>query len=213
MRQLIGGLLLILLFNTCKSNHTRVLPTFGNGQPVTIMVNGQPVTDTVYPTIPPFKFVNQYGDSVGSKNLQNDIYVADFFFTTCPSICPIMQRNMLAVYKAYKDTADVKIVSFTIDPKHDTAPVLKKYADNLGISGNSWWMINGNRDSVYQLAGNFLVGVKADSATPGGYIHDGYFILIDKKKHIRGTYDGTDAKQVDQLIADIKVLKTEPATK
>jgi protein SCO1/2 len=213
MRQLIGGLLLILLFNACKSNHTRVLPTFGNGQPVTIMVNGQPVTDTVYPTIPPFKFVNQYGDSVGSKNLQNDIYVADFFFTTCPSICPIMQRNMLAVYKAYKDTADVKIVSFTIDPKHDTAPVLKKYADNLGISGNSWWMINGNRDSVYQLAGNFLVGVKADSATPGGYIHDGYFILIDKKKHIRGTYDGTDAKQVDQLIADIKVLKTEPATK
>jgi protein SCO1/2 len=207
-------LLGVVLLNACKfKSNGKVLPIFGNRQAVTTTVNGQQVTDTVYQTIPSFKFVNQYGDSVGSKNLQGDIYVADFFFTTCPSICPIMQRNMLAVYKAYKDTADVKIISFTIDPKHDTVPVLKKYADNLGISGNSWWLINGEKDSVYQLAGSYLVGVKADSSTPGGYIHDGYFILIDKQKHIRGTYDGTDPKQVDQLIEDIKVLKAEPAIK
>jgi len=120
-------LLGLVLLNACKFNSSsKVLPIFGNRQAVTTTVNGQQVTDTVYQTIPSFKFVNQYGDSVGSKNLQGDIYVADFFFTTCPSICPIMQRNMLAVYKAYKDTADVKIISFTIDPKHDTVPVLKK---------------------------------------------------------------------------------------
>jgi len=214
MRKLTGILLLLSLFSACKFNgDKKTLPILGNRQPVTKTVNGQQVTDTVYQTIPEFKFVNQYGDSVGSKNLQNDIYVTDFFFTTCPSICPTMQRNMLAVYKAYKDTADVKIISFTIDPKHDTPPVLKKYADNLGISGNSWWMINGDRDSVYQLANSYLVGVKADSSTPGGYMHDGYFVLIDKNKHIRGTYDGTDTKQVDQLIADIKTLKAEPTAK
>jgi len=126
MRKVTAGLLLLLLFNACKSNSKRVLPIYGNRQSTTILVNGQQVTDTIYQTIPAFKFVNQYGDSVGSKNLKGDIYVADFFFTTCPSICPIMQRNMLAVYKAYKDTADVKIISYTIDPKHDTPPVLKK---------------------------------------------------------------------------------------
>jgi len=214
MRKQAIFLLLLVLFGACKfKGDKKTLPIYGNREPETKTVNGQQVTDTIYQTIPAFKAANQYGDSVGSKSLQNNIYVADFFFTTCPSICPVMQRNMLAVYKAFKDTADVKIISFTIDPKHDSVPVLKKYADNLGISGNSWWLLRGDRDTVYQLASSFLVGVKADSSTPGGYIHDGYFVLIDKQKHIRGTYDGTDPKQVDQLVADIKMLKTETTTK
>jgi protein SCO1/2 len=213
MRKLTYGLILLLLCGACKLGGNKTLPIYGNRQAVTKTVNGQQVTDTVYQSIPAFKFVNQYGDSVGSKNLQHDIYVADFFFTSCPSICPVMQRNMLAVYNAYKDTADVKIISFTIDPKHDTVPVLKKYADNLGISGNSWWLILGSKDAVYQLANNYLVGVSEDKTAPGGFMHEGYFVLIDKNQHVRGSYDGTDPKKVDQLIADIKTLQTEPATK
>ena len=130
----------------CKFNSSnKTLPIYGNREAVTKMVNGQVVNDTVYAIIPPFKFVNQYGDSTGSQNLAGKIYVADFFFTSCPSICPTMQRNMLAVYKAYKDTSDVKIVSFTIDPKYDTPPVLKNYAEKLGVTGNSWWFLQGNR--------------------------------------------------------------------
>jgi protein SCO1/2 len=214
MKKLIGSVVLMLLFAACKSNTVKVLPIYGNRSAKTKTVNGQQVTDTVYQTVPAFKFVNQYGDSVGSKNLQNDIYVADFFFTSCPSICPGMQRNMLNVYNAFKDTADVKIISFTIDPKHDTTAVLKKYADKLGVSGNSWWFLNGDKDKVYELATkSYLVGVTQDSTAAGGYVHQGYFVLIDKQQRIRGSYDGTDPKQVDQLIADIKTLKAEPVNK
>lgn len=201
-----------LLLAACKFNsQTRALPIYGDRTPVTKTVNGQQVTDTIYATIPPFRFVNQYGDSTGSKELTGKIYVADFFFTSCPSICPVMQRNMLTVYNAFKDTADVKIVSFTIDPKYDTPPVLKKYADKLGVTGNSWSFLQGDRDTVYKLAQqNFLVGVKQDKAGPGGYVHDGLFILVDKEKRVRGSYDGTDPKQVAQLVDDIKTLKAAP---
>src|ERR1700744_5425676 len=93
----------------CKFN-SKTLPIYGNRQPVTKTVNGQTVTDTVYQTIPAFKFINQYGDSISNKNLDGDIYVADFFFTTCPSICPVMSRNMLDVYNAFKSDAHFKII-------------------------------------------------------------------------------------------------------
>jgi protein SCO1/2 len=213
MRKLIGVTLIILAFGACKTNSSKkALPIYGQRQAVTKTVNGQTVTDTVYQTIPAFTFINQYGDSTGSKNLDGSIYVADFFFTSCPSICPVMQRNMLNIYNAFKDSANFKIVSFTIDPKHDTAPVLKKYADKLGVTGNTWWFLNGDRDAVYQLATkSYLVAVTQDSTAAGGYVHQGYFVLIDKQKRIRGAYDGTDMKQVDQLIADIKILKAESA--
>jgi len=202
MKNLIGAIAIILLINAC--NNSKTLPIYGERQ----VVNGK---DTVYQTIPAFKFINQYGDSISSKNVDGKIYVADFFFTSCPSICPIMQRNMLKVYDAFKSIDDVKILSYTIDPKYDSVPVLKKYADRLGISGNSWWLLQGKKDSTYELAEkHFLVSVKKDSTVAGGYIHQGYFVLIDKQKRIRGSYDGTNEQQVSQLIEDIKTLKAEP---
>lgn len=213
MKKLIGIVAIILLFNACKFNSTdtKTLPIYGSRTPVSNTVNGQTVTDTVYQTIPPFKFVNQYGDSISDKNVNGKIYVADFFFTSCPSICPIMQRNMLNVYNAYKSDADIKILSYTIDPKYDSVKVLKQYADKLGITGNSWWLLQGKKDETYSLAEkNYLVAVKKDSTVAGGYIHQGYFVLVDKKSRIRGAYDGTDVKQVTQLIDDIKTLKAEP---
>jgi protein SCO1/2 len=212
MKKLIGVSAIILLFNACSGHKNKTLPIYGNREPVTKTVNGQTVTDTVYAIIPPFKFINQYGDSISDKSLAGKIYVADFFFTSCPSICPIMQRNMLTVYNAFKDTGDVKIVSFTIDPKYDSVKVLKKYADKLGVTGNSWWFLQGKKDNTYQLAEkNYLVAVSADSTVAGGYVHQGYFVLVDKQKRVRGSYDGTDPKQVSQLVDDIKTLKAEPA--
>lgn len=206
-------IVLAAMFCGCKFNNvTKILPIYGNPTVVTKTVNGQQVTDTVYATIPPFRFVNQFGDSCGSKELAGKIYVADFFFTSCPSICPVMQRNMLAVYNAYKDTADVNIVSFTIDPKYDTPPVLKNYADKLGVTGKMWLFLQGNRDTVYKLAEkNYLVAVSQDSTVKGGYVHQGYFVLVDKQKRVRGSYDGTNPKQVAQLVDDIKALKAESA--
>src|ERR1700748_3621227 len=126
MKNLTGCLLLaFVLWTSCKSG-SKSLPVYGNRQPVTRMVDGKSVTDTLYQTVSKFNTVNQYGDSISNKNLAGDIYIADFFFTTCPSICPIMHRNMLNVYAAFKNTSDIKIISYTIDPKHDSVPVLKK---------------------------------------------------------------------------------------
>jgi protein SCO1/2 len=211
MKKLVGALAIIVLAYGCKSNSDKkILPIYGSRQAVTKTINGQSVTDTVYQTIPAFKFINQFGDSISNKNVAGKIYVADFFFTSCPSICPVMQRNMLSVYNTYKTTGDVKILSFTIDPKYDSVKVLKQYADRLGIAGNTWWLLQGKKDETYQLAEkNYLVAVKKDSTVAGGYVHQGYFVLIDKQSRIRGAYDGTEPTQITQLIADIKTLKEE----
>lgn len=210
MRRLTYCMATVALFAACHTETTKTLPIFGKRDTVTKTIDGKPVVDTVYQTIPPFKFVNQYGDTITNKNLDGKIYVADFFFTTCPSICPIMQRNMLTVYNEFKNAPNFKILSHSIDPAHDTIPVLKKYADKLGIAGNSWWLLRGKKEDVYQIAEkNYLVQAKENSQ---GYIHDGYFILVDPQKRIRGSYDGTKADEVKQLIADIYTLQKEQNT-
>lgn len=199
-----------IAISACISNTNNALPILGSHTPVTKTVNGKTVTDTVYQTIPDFKFVNQYGDSITSKNLNGKIYVADFFFTSCPSICPVMHRNMLNVYNEFKNTSDFKIISHSIDPKYDSVARLKKYADNLGVSGQTWWFLQGKKEETYKLAASYLTFAKEDASAAGGHVHDGYFILIDKQKRIRGAYDGTVPEQVTKLIADIKTLQAEP---
>lgn len=214
MKRLIGAMAVLFLASACKFNSAgnNTLPIYGNRTPVTKTVDGKTVTDTLYQTIPDFKTINQYGDSITGKSLNGNIYVADFFFTTCPSICPVMHRNMLNVYQAYKNDKDVKIISYTIDPKHDSVNVLKKYADKLGIAGNTWWLLQGKKEEIYKLSESYLVR-KPEEDAKQLFIHDGYFILVDKQKRIRGTYDGTVPDQVNHLIADIKILKAEPDQK
>jgi protein SCO1/2 len=214
MKKLVYAIAFILLWNACKLNNSdnKTLPIYGNKQPVTKTVNGKQLTDTIYQTIPAFKFVNQYGDTITGKSLDGKIYVADFFFTTCPNICPVMHRNMLPVYNEFKNNADFRIISHTIDPKYDTVPVLKKYADKMGITGNTWWFLHGQKNDTYQIAKSYLVSLQ-EKNPQGQYVHDGYFILIDKQKRIRGTYQGTDAKEVEKMTADIKMLMAEPDQK
>ena len=214
MKRLIGAAAILFLASACKFNlaDNNKLPIYGNHTPITRTVGDKTTTDTLYQTIPDFKTVNQYGDSITSKSLDGKIYVADFFFTTCPSICPIMHRNMLNVYGAYKNDKDIRIISYTIDPKHDSVNVLKSYADKLGIAGNTWWLLQGKKEEIYKLSESYLVR-KPEEDAKQLFIHDGYFILVDKQKRIRGTYDGTVPDQVTRLIADIKTLKAEPDQK
>lgn len=196
-------------FASCSgADKPATLPIYGNRDTRIKVVEGKSVADTIYQTIPAFKFVNQYGDTVTNKSLKGNIYVADFFFTTCPSICPIMHRNMLNVYKEFKNVPDFKIISHTIDPKHDSVPVLKAYAEKLGISGNAWWLLQGAKEETYNLAASYLVQRPGTDAKQV-LIHDGYFVLVDKQKRIRGMYDGTNEEQVQKLIADIKILRAE----
>jgi protein SCO1/2 len=210
MKKLIAAVVIILTYSACKFNAGQTaLPIYGNRTSVTKTVDGKTVTDTVYQTIPGFKTVNQYGDSITNKSLDGNIYVADFFFTTCPSICPVMHRNMLNVYEAFKAEKGIKIISYSIDPKHDSVAILKKYADKLGVTGNTWWLLQGKKEDIYKLSESYLV-TKPQEDAKQLFIHDGYFILVDKQKRIRGTYDGTLPEQVTKLIADIKTLKAEP---
>ena len=150
-----------------------------------------------------------YLESEGYK-LDGNIYVADFFFTSCPSICPIMHRNMLNVYNDFKNAGDFKIISHSIDPTHDDPATLKKYAEKLGVTGNTWWFLTGKKEEIYQIAQKSYLVQRPSEDEKQQCIHDGLFILVDKQKRVRGSYDGTDQKQVDQLISDIKTLRSDP---
>lgn len=166
--------------------------------------------DTTYRTIPAFKFLNQDSLVTTNKDFDGSIYVADFFFTTCPTICPVMHRNLLKVYKKYLGNPEVKFASHTIDYKYDTPSKMKTYATKLGIKGNQWQFLWGPRDVTYGLAErNYLVSVGEDSRVPGGFVHQGYLILVDKDKRIRGAYDGTEPEQVKKLMDDMDVLLAE----
>ncbi|WP_028666341.1 SCO family protein [Runella zeae] len=202
--------LLLFMLGSCSQNTDR-LPILGERDTIKRMIEGKEVVDTVYHTIPDFKFINQEGDTVTAQNLKDKIYVADFFFTTCPTICPVMKKQMLKVYDKIKGQPDVAILSHTIDPQHDTPAVLKQYASDLGVKDAKQWMfVTGEREKIYDIGEHhYLVVAGADSTAPGGYIHSGAFILIDKEKRVRGMYNGTDDQGTKRLLADIERLKAE----
>ncbi|MFP5081864.1 SCO family protein [Pedobacter sp. JCM 36344] len=175
-------------------------------------MNGKKFTDTTYRTIPPFLLRNQDSTIVTNKDFNNKIYVADFFFTSCPTICPVMHRNLLKVYEKFKGNPNVKLASHTIDVKYDTPSRMKKYANKLGIEGIQWEFLWGTRNEIYALAErNYIVAAQEDVRAPGGFVHQGYLILVDKQKRIRGAYDGTLTTEVEKLIKDMEILLQETA--
>lgn len=202
-------MLSITILSSCQQD--KKLPFYGERHAETKRdAAGIEKIDTVYQTIPNWSFLNQ--DSVVTTNKSTDgkVYVADFFFTSCTTICPTMHRNLIKVYKEFKTNPDVMFVSHTIDFKYDRPYVLKKYAQKLGVDGPKWQFLYGSKDSVYTLAEkNYLVAVGEDSTAKDGYIHQGYLVLIDKDRRIRGAYDGTKEDQVEQLKKDIPVLLAE----
>jgi protein SCO1/2 len=206
---------LVLLFSAISfliacSNEPKKLPILGERSTKDTIINGKVLTDTVYQTIAPFRYFNQDSILISNTDYDGSIYVADFFFTTCNSICPIMHRNMLTVLEKYKGNKQVKFLSHSIDTKYDLPNRLKKYADKLGIRGNQWQFVHGSRDSIYDIsAKNYLVAAYEDGAAPQGLVHQGWFVLIDKEKRIRGAYDGTKTDQVAQLMSDMDLLLQE----
>ena len=205
---LLTGLAIVLL--GCGPSSTDKLPILGQREAVTKLVDGKSVTDSTYQTIPDFTFVSQYGDTVTARTLDNKIYVADFFFTSCPTICPKMKVQLKRVYERFKGNPGVMLLSHTIDPAHDSVPVLKEFADNLGVTGHQWLFVTGDRDKIYDIGQtSYMVTAQADSSAPGGVVHSGAFILVDKAKHIRGIYDGTTEAGVDILMNDMDRLLAE----
>ena len=167
-------------------------------------------SDTAYHTIGAFRFVDQDGTAITNDTFKGKIYVADFFFTSCTTICPIMKTQMKRVYDATAEMPDVLILSHTIDPEYDTVALLHDYARRLSAESKRWHFVTGIKDSIYKIAqtGYFATAME-DKTEPQGFIHSGAFLLIDKERRIRGKYDGTKDEDVDRLIIDIKKLRRE----
>lgn len=208
MRLLKSAILITLLAIGCdqvKSSYE--LPILGRKEYVDREVNGETVTDTLYHTIAPFEFVDQDSSIITNATFNNQVYVADFFFTSCPTICPVMKQQMLRVYEEYKNDPEVGIISHSIDPTHDTVAVLHDFAEKLGVESSKWHFVTGDKEKIYEIGEtSYMVVANEDEEAAGGYIHSGAFLLVDKKGRIRGVYDGTVPEQVDVLINDIKRL-------
>ncbi|WP_026914791.1 SCO family protein [Christiangramia portivictoriae] len=179
------------------------------------MVNAELVDTTVqfvrkYHKIADFKLLNQNGDTITQDFYEDKIYVADFFFTTCLTICPIMTDHMIEIQEKIKDDKDVLLLSHTVFPVADSVPVLKEYADEKGVMDEKWNLVTGDKKQIYDLARKSYLATKS-TGDGGKYdmIHTENFVLIDKKKQIRGFYDGTQPEAIEDLMHDIEILRQE----
>lgn len=178
-------------------------------------VNPELVDSTVqyvskYHTIADFSFVNQNGDTVTQKNYEGKIYVADFFFTTCSSICPKMSTNLVEVQKAILDNPKVMLLSHTVFPETDSVPVLKKYAIKYGVKDAKWNLVTGSKKDIYTMARKSYLAVKMGKPSELlDMVHTENFVLVDQKRRIRGFYDGTKQEDIERLLEDIDFLSKE----
>jgi protein SCO1/2 len=194
-----------LFYNVLKPNKT--LPIFNPAD-----VNPELVDSTVQyiareHTIADFSFVNQNGKVITQKDYKGKIYVADFFFTTCPTICPIMTKNMIAVQKAILNNPKVMILSHTVTPDIDSVPVLKKYALAKGVVDAKWNLVTGDKKDIYSMARKSYLAVKLGKPNElYDMVHTENFVLVDAEKRVRGFYDGTNKEDIERLIDDINWL-------
>ncbi len=166
--------------------------------------------DTLYHKIPDFKFLNQDSLWVSQKDMAGKIYVADFFFTTCPTICPTMKTQLLRIFDKFAEDDRVRILSHTIDPEYDGVRVLKDYAKKLNITSPRWNLVTGKKSDIYRLGEkSYMVTAQEDANEEGGFVHSGAFILVDQNRHVRGIYDGTKEEDVNHLIEDMTLLLKE----
>ncbi len=196
--------ILLILISSChlKQNDPKKLPILGFKE-----LNSQ--GDTIYHAIPDYRFIDQDSTIITPSTFEGKVYVADFFFTSCPTICPRMKAQMLRVYEQYKSNEKVQLLSHSIDPEYDQVPILKQYADKLEITSKKWHLVTGDKAEIYEIAKSYFENASEDPDAPGGFIHSGAFYLVDKSRRIRGYYDGTVPEKVDQLMADIKILLNE----
>ena len=161
-----------------------------------------------YHKIKDFSMKNQNGKTITQEFYNDKIYVADFFFTTCPTICPIMTENMGYIQEKIKNDSDILLLSFSVTPEIDSVEQLKKYALEKNVIDSKWNLVTGNKKDIYNLARtSYLVAKTNGDGGKYDMIHTENFVLVDKEKRIRGFYDGTNSKEMDQLLNDIKILK------
>jgi protein SCO1 len=186
----------------CTTPPTGPLPILGNR-------DIDPQGDTIYPTIPTFSFINQDSQVVNNAIFDQKIYIADFFFIHCPTICPKVKAQMLRVHEHFKAEPMVLLLSHSIDTEHDTVAALSKYAQKLGVDSNKWHFVTGQQDEIYGIADNYFSVATKNPDAPGGFDHSGRLILVDTRRHVRSFCDGTDAEDVDRFVRDVERLLEE----
>jgi protein SCO1/2 len=211
---MLSFMILTLLFSCKETNSSteRVLPIVGDRDVTYRMVDGKEVADTIYPKVPDFEYLNQDSVIISSKQMKGKIWVADFFFTSCSTICPPMTSQMKRLSILTKDLKKyVQFLSFSIDPDTDTPSQFKRYMKEQGILAPNWYFFTGDEDATYELAHDFFhVGAARNEAATDGFEHTDTFVLVDRDGYVRGLYQGVNTQQVNQLEKDIrKLLKYE----
>lgn len=203
----LSAIIISIIYSILKP--VKILPIFQPSQ-----VNAEMVDSTIqhvkkYHTVADFSLINQNGKTITQANYDDKIYVADFFFTTCQTICPIMTGHMAQIQEKLKNDPEVLLLSHTVMPEIDSVAQLKKYALEKGVDDSKWNLVTGDKKQIYTLARKSYLAAKDNPYDKYDLIHTENFILVDTKKRIRGFYDGTDPKAIEQLLEDISTLKQE----
>lgn len=190
-------------------NPRRVLKVYQPGDVNPEMVDTSVQYVKKYHTIADFSLINQNGDTITQKDYQDKIYVADFFFTTCVSICPIMTDHMVEIQKELQNDTLVLLLSHSVTPEIDTVAQLKRYAVAKGVEDSKWNLVTGDKKEIYDLARKSYLAAKDAPYNKFDLVHTENFVLVDKKRRIRGFYDGTNPEAIEELLKDIQILKKE----
>ena len=194
-----AGLLFIAFVTGCQRTESPApLPVLGNYE----IVGG----DTVYHRIPDFSFIDQDSNIITQDTFAGKVYIADFFFTSCPSICPKVKKEMLRMYEKYQSDPRIRFLSHSIDTKRDTVGRLRIYASNLGVRSDFWHFVTGRKQDIFSIANDYFVSALEDPGAPGGFDHSGRLILVDKDRHVRAFCNGTDSEEVDRFMEQIDRL-------
>jgi protein SCO1/2 len=197
--------------NTEKSSRVDALPYYAEATFTPNWLDGEDKKTNNFHKIPAFSLTNQLGETVTEKTFENKIYIADFFFTTCPGICPKMTANMKVLQDEFLNDDDILLLSHSVTPETDSVPALKKYADSKGVINSKWHLVTGDRKEIYNLGRQsyFAEEDLGEEKTEDDFLHTENFVLIDENRHIRGIYSGLNKTAVQQLIADVKTLQKE----
>ncbi|NUO01245.1 MAG: SCO family protein [Saprospiraceae bacterium] len=191
----------VLLIFSCN------LPEIPKNLPILGFHDVDPATgDTIYHTIPDFSFTNQDSLEITNATFAGKAYIADFFFTSCPTICPKVKKQMMRLYEKYRTDDRLLLLSHTIDPKRDTVGKLHDYAGRMGVASDKWHFVTGEKDKIYTIADDYMSIATENPDAPGGFDHSGWLLLIDKNRHIRAYCNGTEEEEVTRFMKDIDWL-------
>ena len=203
------ALVLLFVVISCSNGKKETqLPIYGERETTTKIVDGKQVVDTIYHTIPPFRYLNQDSVWVDETKIKGKIYLADFFFTSCPSICPKMTSQLKRLQAKTKDIQNsYHILSFSIDPDRDTPTQFKRYITQFNLDISNWDLLTGNEAETHRLGvEGFIVHARRDENVQGGFAHSPSIVLVDKQSRIRGLYDGTSTEEMNQAEKDLREL-------